>query len=113
MPGSGPALSCKEHRLAASPLGKESRVRILRQHFAQAGAVTPSTAWQFVYHELLWIDGSTGLAHLYESDKAQPGRLWYGRTMIFTDMLCERFGNISREQLKVEPTARSPEAAVG
>jgi hypothetical protein len=88
--------------LAASPFGKESRVRILRQHFAVAGEVTPATAWQFVYRELLWIDGSTGLAHLYESDKAQPGRTWYDRTVAFTDMLCARFGNISREQLKQE-----------
>jgi hypothetical protein len=86
--------------LAASPFGKESRVRILRQHFALAGEVTPATAWQFVYRELLWIDGSTGLAHLYESDKAQPGRHWYERTVDFTDKLCARFGNISREQLK-------------
>jgi len=82
------------------PFGKESRLRILRQHFAEAGTVTAETAWKFIYSELLWIDGSTGLAHLYESDKAQQGRRWYDRTVVFTNMLCERFGGISREELK-------------
>ena len=83
-----------------TPFGKESRIRILRQHFNDAGTITAATAWQFIYRELLWIDGSTGLAHLYESDKAQPGRPWYERTVVFTDMICERFGNISRDELR-------------
>lgn len=83
-----------------SPFGKESRVRILKQHLAQAGPFTAASAWQFIYRELLWIDGSTGLAHLYESDKAQPGRPWYDRTVVFTDALCERFGTITRDELK-------------
>lgn len=48
------------------------------------------------------MDGSTGLAHLYESDKAQPGRPWYDRSIIFTDLLCQHFGNITREQLGQE-----------
>jgi hypothetical protein len=86
--------------LAHSPFGKESRVQILRQHLAEADSLTPETAWQFIYRELLWIDGSTGLAHLYESDKAQPGRPWYNRTVIFTKMLCDRFGSITQEELK-------------
>jgi hypothetical protein len=83
-----------------SPFGKEARVQILRAHFEQAAPVTPGTAWKFVYQELLWIDGSTGLAHLYESDKAQQGRRWYRRSLVFTRMLCERFGNISTEELR-------------
>ncbi len=83
-----------------SPFGKESRVKILKQHFA-ASKVTARTAWQFIYRELLWIDGSTGLAHLYESDKAQRGRSkWFERTMRFTDLLCEGFGGITPEELK-------------
>jgi hypothetical protein len=32
---------------------------------------------------LLWIDRTTGLAHCYESDKSQPGRHWYGRSLAF------------------------------
>lgn len=87
---------------APSPFGKESRIRILKHHFSQEEAVTAASAWKFIYRELLWIDHSTGLAHLYESDKAQPGRPWYGRTVIFTDMICERFGHISRQELKLQ-----------
>ena len=83
-----------------SPFGKESRVRILKQHLTEASTISAETAWKFVYRELLWIDGSTGLAHLYESDKAQPGRPWYDRTVVFTNMLCERFSNITSEELK-------------
>jgi hypothetical protein len=86
--------------LPSSPFGATARGKLLRKHFNEAGAITPANAWMFIYRELLWIDGSTGLAHLYESDKAQPGRTWYGRTTVFTDMICERFGNISREELK-------------
>lgn len=85
-----------------SPFGKESRVKILKQHLA-ASNVTAATAWQFVYRELLWIDGSTGLAHLYESDKAQRGRSkWFDRTILFTDLLCEQLGEITRDELKAQ-----------
>jgi hypothetical protein len=85
----------------SSPFGKDSRVRILKQHLAESDTVTAQDAWRFIYRELLWIDGSTGLAHLYESDKAQPGRPWYDRSVVFTDMLCDRFDGISREDLKL------------
>lgn len=37
---------------------------------------------------------------MYESDKAQPGRHWYNRTVKFTNLLCEKFGNITRTELK-------------
>ena len=83
-----------------SPFGRDSRVRIIKQNLAGFGTPTIESAWRFIYEELLWIDGSTGLAHLYESDKAQPGRPWYDRTSIFTDMLCEKFGGITHEELK-------------
>lgn len=82
------------------PFGKEARMKIIRKHLAEAGEITPETAWKFIYEELLWIDPSTGLAHLYESDKAQPGRNWYNRTVLFTNLLCEKFGNIPRSDLK-------------
>jgi len=84
-----------------SPFGKESRVRLLKQHFDASGPFTAADAWRFVYEELLWIDGSTGLAHLYESDKAQPGRsLWYERSITFTNWLCEKLGTPTRTELK-------------
>jgi hypothetical protein len=85
----------------SSPFGKDTRVRILKQHLAESGTLTAQDAWRFIYRELLWIDGSTGLAHLYESDKAQPGRPWYDRSVVFTDMLCDQFGGISRDELKL------------
>lgn len=81
------------------PFGRESRVRILKKHLSLTSPISAENAWRFIYRELLWIDGSTGLAHLYESDKAQPGRPWYGRSVIFTDLLCEEFGNVTRAQL--------------
>lgn len=85
----------------ASPFGKVARTKIINQHFREDSPVTARNAWKFVYRELLWIDGSTGLAHLYESDKAQPGRSkWYERTILFTDLLCEKLGEITRDELK-------------
>lgn len=80
--------------------GKATRVRLIREHLQGREPVTPATAWQFIYEELLWIDISTGLAHLYESDKAQPGRPWYRRTVLFTDLLCKKFGNLTRYELR-------------
>ncbi|HSN76768.1 MAG TPA: hypothetical protein VL334_16975 [Anaerolineae bacterium] len=82
--------------------GRESRVKILKKHLALAGPLSAQDAWKFIYRELLWVDGSTGLAHLYESDKAQPGRPWYDRTVTFTELLCQQFGNLTREQLARE-----------
>jgi hypothetical protein len=84
-----------------SPFGKDSRIHILKQHLAESEGVTAQDAWWFIYRELLWIDGSTGLAHLYESDKAQLGRPWYDRSVVFTNMLCDRFGGLSRDDLKL------------
>jgi hypothetical protein len=86
--------------MARLPFGKDTRIKLIRKHLEERDELTPITAWQFIYEELLWIDISTGLAHLYESDKAQPGRHWYNRTVKFTNLLCEKFGNITRAELK-------------
>lgn len=67
--------------------GAENRARLLERYFGSAGSVTPGNAWQHVYRLLLWIDRTTGLAHAYESDKSQPGRPWYARTLAFHDWL--------------------------
>lgn len=72
--------------------GEESRRRMLEEYFAQAGEVTPANAWCHVYRLLLWTDGTTGLAHCYESDKAQPGRPWYARSLKFHDWVCSALG---------------------
>jgi len=63
--------------------GAENRARLLEDYFAQAGAIDAGEAWQHVYRLLLWVDRTTGLAHCYESDKSQPGRPWYARSLAF------------------------------
>lgn len=76
----------------ARPFGAESRSRMLNEYFASAGAVTSSNAWQHIYRLLLWIDRTTGLAHCYESDKSQPGRPWYARSLAFHDWVSSALG---------------------
>lgn len=50
---------------------------------ATTDSIVPSAAWMHVYRLLLWADPTTGLAHCYESDKSQPGRNWYARSLAF------------------------------
>lgn len=65
--------------------GAENRTRLLKGYFDGIDSINPKNAWQHVYRLLLWIDRTTALAHCYESDKAQPGRAWYGRSLAFHD----------------------------
>jgi hypothetical protein len=67
--------------------GAESRLQLLTEYFETAGSITAANAWLHVYRLLLWTDRTTGLVHCYESDKAQPGRPWYGRSLAFHDWL--------------------------
>lgn len=69
--------------VVARAFGAENRARLLARYFEDHQNVTPADAWQHVYRLLLWIDRTTSLAHCYESDKAQPGRAWYGRSLAF------------------------------
>src|SRR6266704_1178519 len=69
----------------ARAFGSENRARLLSRYFKDVGVVTSANAWQHIYRLLLWIDRTTALAHCYESDKAQPGRLWYARSLAFHD----------------------------
>lgn len=62
---------------------------MLDQWFATAPTPTAASAWQHVYRLLLWIDRTTGLAHCYESDKSQPGRPWYERSLRFHGWVAE------------------------
>jgi hypothetical protein len=73
------------------PFGAASRADLLDRYF-EGRTVRPTDAWRDVYRLLLWVDRTTGLAHCYESDKAQPGRPWYGRSLIFHAWLCDQFG---------------------
>ncbi len=72
--------------------GAENRRRLLNRYFDRADAITSASAWKHVYRLLLWIDRTTGLAHCYESDKAQPGRAWYGRSLAFHDWVADALG---------------------
>jgi len=72
--------------------GADNRARLLKRYFDANGIVTPANAWHHVYRLLLWIDRTTALAHCYESDKAQPGRPWYERSLAFHDWLASALG---------------------
>jgi hypothetical protein len=90
----------KKAKPKGSPFGEASRVELLGQHLAAFGEINAANAWRFVYEELLWFDRSTGLVHLYESDKVRPGRSsWYARSVAFTDRLCQLYG-VDRAGLK-------------
>ena len=67
----------------ARAFGAENRKRLLDAYFAEAAPVSADNAWRHVYRLLLWIDQTIGLGHCYESDKSQPGRPWYERSLRF------------------------------
>src|SRR4051794_15766778 len=73
----------RDTEIIERPFGADSRREMLEEWFAAEPPPTPETAWQHVYRLLLWIDRTTGLAHCYESDKSQPGRPWYARSLAF------------------------------
>lgn len=82
----------KEREAVERAFGAGNRARLLGRYLDAAQPVTPETAWLRVYELLLWIDRTTGLAHCYESDKCQPGRPWYGRSLAFHDWVSRAFG---------------------
>lgn len=65
---------------------------MIARYFAERGDPTAADAWRHVYRLLLWIDRTTGLAHCFESDKSQPGRRWYGRSLAFHDWVSSGLG---------------------
>lgn len=77
-------------RTQFSAFSHPARVALIDQYFGQR-AVDPVDAWKDVYRLLLWVDATTGLAHCYESDKSQPGRRWYARTLAFHSWLAMHF----------------------
>lgn len=74
--------------------GAKNRKRLIDLYFGGQGCpvIEPNTAWRHVYELLLWIDQTTGLAHCYESDKSQPGKNWYVRSLTFHDWLSSSLG---------------------
>lgn len=87
--------------VADRAFGEANRSRLIDQYFSVHPAPTLDDAWQHVYRLLLWIDRTTGLTHCYESDKSQPGRHWYERSLRFHDWLSQ--------QLDVSPAELSDE----
>jgi hypothetical protein len=73
----------RSKKALSSPFGAENRAWLLDRYFSEVDPVTAVDAWKHVYRLLLWIDRTTGLAHCYESDKSQPGRAWYSRSLAF------------------------------
>jgi hypothetical protein len=65
--------------------GSDNRARLLAHYFESVARepVSAESAWRHTYRLLLWIDRTIGLAHCYESDKCQPGRPWYARSLNF------------------------------
>lgn len=72
------------------PFSQPARLALISQFFGTR-SINADEAWKDVYRLLLWADPTTGLAHCYESDKAQPGRPWYARTLAFHSWLAMQF----------------------
>lgn len=77
--------------LVERAFGHENRRRLLSRYLAGQDDLSAATAWMHVYRLLLWVDPTIGLAHCYESDKCQPGRPWYGRSLAFHVWLASAF----------------------
>lgn len=73
------------------PFSHPNRVRLIDEYFGDR-TVNPATAWMDVYRLLLWVDSRTGIAHCYESDKSQPGRAWYPRSLEFHEWVSRQMG---------------------
>ena len=74
------------------PFGKASRALAIQEFLASLEPRPASDMWKSVYELLLWTDPTTGLAHIYESDKSQPGRHWYPRTLAFHQWFAQQLG---------------------
>lgn len=75
--------------------GAQNRNKLI-DHYFQSISTSPvdtTTAWFHVYKLLLWADPTTGLAHCYESDKSQPGKNWYARSLAFHGWVSAALGS--------------------
>lgn len=75
-------------RISAA-FGAANRSRLIGEYFAARAVdrLASASAWEHIYRLLLWVDQTTGLGHCYESDKSQPGKRWYSRSLAFHDWL--------------------------
>jgi hypothetical protein len=72
--------------------GAQNRARLLSLFLDTHPPIGPDDAWKAIYRLLLWTDRTIGLAHCYESDKCQPGRPWYARSLAFHGWLASELG---------------------
>lgn len=72
-----------DEQTVAAAFGATNRGRLISEYFAKSPHPESTAPWEHVYRLLLWIDQTTGLAHCYESDKSQPGKHWYPRSLSF------------------------------
>ena len=77
-----------------SAFGARNRARLIDAYFDEQSDehITSDQAWAHVYRLLLWTDQTTGLGHCYESDKSQPGKRWYARSLAFHDWVSSALG---------------------
>ena len=88
-----PAAEAENQKSIKAAFGAENRKRLIDIYFEERGsAIAPGEAWRHIYQLLLWIDQTTGLAHCYESDKSQPGKRWYSRSLAFHDWIATALG---------------------
>lgn len=82
-----------------SAFGAENRARLINAYFAGQSeeSLHPEQAWAHVYRLLLWVDQTTGLGHCYESDKSQPGKRWYDRSLAFHGWVSDALGTSPAE----------------
>lgn len=80
--------------LVRGAFGERNRARLINEYFRER-TDPKAPAWEHIYRLLLWANQTTGLAHCYESDKCQPGKPWYGRSLAFHDWVAR--------SLSVEP----------
>ena len=83
-----------EARIVRAAFGAANRARLINEYFDQQpnSGINLESAWAHVYRLLLWIDQTTGLGHCYESDKSQPGKRWYARSLAFHDWIAGALG---------------------
>lgn len=79
----------REATFVRAAFGAKNRSRLIELYLASQNEddITAFRAWSHVYRLLLWTDQTTGLAHCYESDKCQPGKNWYSRSLAFHDWI--------------------------
>ena len=85
-------MSTPEQEILPAPVRRRESSADAGRVVRRRAAPTPGSAWEHVYRLLLWIDRTTGLAHCYESDKSQPGRPWYERSLRFHGWVAQALG---------------------